>query len=240
MRILGSISLAVGGNRIIAVVNSSNSKGSALLHYVGLLRRPANKTVLFRNGSVMGSGVGVRSVHGGTYVIFRRFGLFTGVAILRGVACTPHMIGNLSGRRTGRGTVGLLTGIGLSSGTGRCPDHLDNNRGRHMTVTHTLTVRPGMLLLSRPASTLSPRVIGRMLSIVGRLTGANVAVILIARRVNFTGSISSAICFVSNNCLVRDNAPSRIFGRPGARHTGGFLGSILMWKGASRGVCGWS
>lgn len=172
-------------------------------------------------------------VHGRVNVIFRRFGLFGGGAVLRGVALTPIRRGLVAGRRTGRGTLGLLTEINLSSGTSSCPDDLSNNRGRETTVIHSLTVGPGIVLFSRPASTLSPRVINRMLRIVHSLTSRKVAVVIIARRVNFTERITSGIIFVSGKIVYRRGAPRRFFARPRGPHLYSFLSGILwlgLWK----------
>ncbi len=99
-----------------------------------------------------------------------------------------------------------------------------------MTVIHTLTVGPGIVLFSRPASTLSPRVINRILSLVGRLTSRNVAVIVIARRVKFTHRINAHVFFVSNNGVRRRNAPRRVFSGPRYPHLGSFLDGIV-WMG---------
>ncbi len=249
--ILGNVSVAVGGNRGIIMVNPSNDKGSAFLHYLGYVRSPASNDVVFNNRSVASLGISVGTRHRGVAVIFRRFGLFGGGAILRGVVLTPICIrgghvhelhfGGPSGlpggsggrvvRSTHRGTVSLLRHVKLRSGTSTCPSRLSNNRGRHITVMQTLTVGPSIVLFSRPASTLSPRVINRILRLVGRLTGDNVAVIIIARRVNFTHRVTSHILFVSNNMVTRRNAPSRVFGGPGSTELGSFLDGIVWGLG---------
>lgn len=169
----------------------------------------------------------VGGVHRQINVIFRRFGLFPGVAVHHGVVLTPMRLKGVAHRRTSRGTARLLSHVKLLSGTSYCPSDLSNKRGRHMTVIHTLTVGPRILLFSRPASTLSPRVMKRMLRLVGSITTRNVAVIMMARRVNFTQRITGHILFFDSNCVARSNAPRRIFGRPGSPELRRFLNGIL-------------
>lgn len=226
-RILGSVSFDIGGKRIIYVVNSSKSNGSALLHYVGLLRGPATKRVVCGNRGILSSGRSVFGCHDGLKVMFRRFGLFGGLSILRGYAMKPIGVLGGSRRRTRGVTVNCLRRIKVNGFVGTGPRRLSNNRGRHITVTHTLAVRPSTLLFSRPASTLSPRVINRMLGIVGSLTGDNLAVVIIARRVRFTERISSHIVFVSRNIVLRRKTPRRVFCRPGRSQAGRFLRECL-------------
>lgn len=215
------------GNRIVYVVKPSNTNGSAVLHYLGKLRRTSDNRVIIGNRSLNSPRIGVSRIQRRINVIFRRFGLFGGVDIVSGVALTPGLIRGRASRRTHRRTVTLLGAIKLTRGTSIVPHSLSNNRGRHITVTQSLTVHPGIVLFSRTASTLSPRVINSILRIVHRLTRSNVAVILIARRVNFTHRITAHIVFASTNIVRRRNAPSRVFGRPGDRQLGAFLSGIL-------------
>lgn len=191
LRMLGSVSVAMGRDSIIYLVNTDKSNGDALLHYLGFLRLGSDNGVVFRNRGIRGRARSLGGMERGMKVIFRRFRLFPRVAILRGIVRTPLRIGGLPGSRMGGSTRSLLGGMKLSSGRGMCPSGLSNKRGRHMTVTETLTVGPSVVLFSRPASTLSPRLMKRILSAVGRLTLRKVAVIIIARRVNFTERMTS-------------------------------------------------
>lgn len=92
-RMLGKVSISVQGKRYIYIVNPSNSKGSAFLEYLGLLRGPRRKRVCVGKRSVVSPGLGISGCHRGLKVIFRRFGLFPGVAMGRGVALTPIHLG---------------------------------------------------------------------------------------------------------------------------------------------------
>lgn len=75
-----------------------------------------------------------------------------------------------------------------------------------------------------------------MLSIVVGLSDVGVAVIIIARRVNFTERITSQMIFVTSNVVIRRNAPRRFFSGPAGRQAGTFLNGVLEWPVFSR--CG--
>lgn len=94
MRMLGKVAARMGGNRYVYVVNPSNSKGSAFLHYLGLLRGPRRNRVAMGKRRLLSPGLSMSGFERGIKVIFRRFGLFPGVAMLGGVALTPiHLNG---------------------------------------------------------------------------------------------------------------------------------------------------
>ncbi len=228
--ILGGISLGISGNRIISVVKPSNSNGSALLHYTALLRAISDKVVACLNGGIArvgGNGIictgGLGDFEGGFNLIFRDFGLFPRCDMLRGVVSTPMRILGGSGGRTVTRTGLLLGGVKLRNGRGLCPYRLSNNVRREISVIETLTVGPRVLFFSRPADTLSPRLANRILGMVGRLTRRGVAVMVIARRVSFTRTMSSEIVFVSGNVVIRRNGPRSIFRGASGRHAHRFL-----------------
>lgn len=238
-RVLGNVSLRTTGNRMATVVNPDKSNGAALLHDVGLLRAPSSNIVAVNKIDISyNGGVGRTStltLHHRATVIFRSCGLFGGGATLRGVARNLHAMGGGSATRTSRVTHGRLRLINLSSFTSCCPVRLSNNRRRHISVTQTLTLGPATVLFSRPASTLSPRLINSILRTVNAITGLNVAVIVIARRVHFTHGITSGIVFIGRNIVIRRNATRRIVSRPARRHAGTFLDHVGSgWSTSNR------
>lgn len=239
-RMLGSVDFSLREKRMLSLVNSSKDKGAALLHYLGFLRAPSGNIVHMGSRllfSTTGPMAGRRDrVHGGELrfkLMFRSFGLFPRCATLKGMVLTGRLLtgdrpscGTHGGRvrtRVRTRTGGLLSRVKLSRHVGGCPRRLSKKRYRHITVTHTLTLDPSVLYFSRPASTLSPRLANRMLGIVGKLTSRGAAVVVMARRVTFTESMSSGILFVSSNGVLRRKAPRRIFRGPGRRHAHRFL-----------------
>lgn len=221
--ILSSIDFSIHPNRIIIIMNPDNYNGDALLHYVGTLRPARDKHIHLNGRAITCNNGKLADLHRHVNVMFRDCRLFPRLAIQSGIVLTPLGITGHPGSRMRGRTRTLLSHIGLLGGTKDCPQRLSNNRGRHITVIHTLTVRPRVLLFSRIATTLSPRVIHRIRSIVLSLTGRNHAVVVIARRVRFTHTVTSHIVFLSNNGVIRRDAPRTFFSRPGARHTRGFL-----------------
>lgn len=236
--VLRNIGVSLRGKGMVSVVKPSNTKGDALLQYLGRLRLVRNNSVyirkrcLTRRGSneiICTSSIATEEVLLHVNVMFRSFGLFPRVAILSGVLTTPICIGKVGQRSMVPATSTLLSGIKLLGGGSICPNDLSNKRGRHMTVTQTLTVGPSVVLFSRPASTLSPRLAKRILGAVRRLTSRGVAVTVIARRVTFTGSISSGILFVMSKGIRRRKADARVFRGPRDREAHSFLRSVLEW-----------
>lgn len=213
---MGSTDLTVRRNRVFIVVKLSNSNGSAVMHLLGHLVRPAHKRILVSNISVTGvSSTRLHRIHeGGVTVIFRSFTLVPRVAILSGATFNVRLT-KVGTRRHQRGTLSTLHRIKLRGCTRDCPSRLSNKVHRHIKLTHTLTVGPSVLLVSRTFSTLSPLVHARVRSrLMGLRTGRRHAVIFVSRSLSRTVHVNSQVTVVRGNRIMRINAPSRVLGGP--------------------------
>lgn len=140
----------VRGNGLVKLLNPSNDNGAAVLHVVTKLRGPSDNRVMVSKGiigSVPTDGENVNFMFRGC-TLFECVAIFSGVTFNLGVRGGD---GGFVGREMGR----LMGLVNLRKLRGHCPDRLSNNRGRHITFTETLTPGPGLLLLSRPFTTVS-------------------------------------------------------------------------------------
>lgn len=229
--ILSSLGLCVQRGRFLALLNPSKYKGAAALHLLKNFRDPSGKRVLFSKRSVATLTTGRQ----GLGAIFRGCSLFPRVSVTRGVTFNLGVDGG-DGTcvRSGVGcTLGL---IGLRKFRGHSISSLSNNRRRHVTVTHTVMGRPGILLLSRPLNTLSlglHRDVRCRLVHLGRRL--KVAFMCIARSRRRTLAVSSAVIIVGRKCVRRINAPRGVCGRP----RGTFITSFVKRDGVvSKAVVG--
>lgn len=221
--VLSGLGLSVGGGRFVALLNPSNYNGAAALHYLTNFIRPGKNSVIFRNGMVgsvppRGHGMGA---------VFRHCTLFSRVGIFRGITFNPRVRG-VDGDRVHGAITRVLRLIGLGNFRGQRVDDLSNNRRREITVTHTLTGEPRILLLSRPLNTLSLGLHGSVRGRLGTVRGhLNVAFVCIARSRRRTLSVDSHIIIVSGNGVRRVNAPRSVCGRP----MGTFITSFVNRSG---------
>lgn len=200
LRILGNVSLRVGGNRVIDVMNPDKTNGAALLRVVKALSRPSTNGIRVSKAMIDQVGRGRLSTFhgGGVNFIFRFRRLLPRFATLRGIV-VPTFVTKMSSGRTGRRTVEVLSFVKLTRHTSRGPGRLSKKRGRHITITHTLVGSPTMVLTSRPSNDLSARG-GRSLrrlffSLERHLKRA---FIVIARSRKLSGVASQAVRVISN------------------------------------------
>lgn len=214
--------MSVTSGRFFALLNPSNYNGAALLHAVTNFRRIDTNRVHLTNRPIgrlppFGQQIGA---------IFRDCTLFPRVDITRGVTFNLR-VRNLSRGSVPRQISRVLTLIRVRRLTQHGPTRLSNNRRRQITLTQTLTPGPGILLLSRPLSTLSLGLHGRVRIRLGHIRGrTKVAFVFIARSRRRTLALSSHVTIVSTNGVLRVNAPGSVCRHPGRRFITRFVNSV--------------
>lgn len=206
--VLRSIGLAICSKRAVMVLNTSKSKGSALLGLVVKLLGPSSNSVGIGKGRVSSLArqrVGRRQHH--VKVMFRCSTLFSSVGMGRGMTFNLQRRASLSRRRVrGVARKGLRL-MNLSSINSLVPTSLSNNVGGHIDLTETVTLGPRVVLCSRPATKLSPVHTASVDLLVGRVRGrVGIADVIIARSLGSTRVITSEVTFLCGNSFLTINA----------------------------------
>lgn len=118
------------------------------------------------------------------------------------------------GSRSVRTARSILGHLGVRRLTSHGVVRLDNKRQRLMFVTRTLMGRPEVLLLSRPADTLSLRGRFGLLALLGELARRGRFAALIAlRRLSLTTGFTSRVVVLRGNRICVRKGPRRVFAR---------------------------
>ncbi len=201
-RTLRSIGLRVSSNRFTFVINTSNTKGDAFLGLVVQRRAPASNRIVIGGCHLSHLGHGrIPCFHHAVNVIFRSFHLVGAVAICRGITFSLQIV-NGNGQRVDHHIRRILRLVSLLNGDGHCPPTLSNNRRRHINLTQTLIGGPTLVVTSRPANGMSPRVSQSVIRLLARVGRQNAAILVIARRRSLMRRFGRQIVALRSNHVI--------------------------------------
>lgn len=228
---MGSMDFALGGKRALKVMKRSNDKGDAVTGLVAQLASVARNALGFRKGSVAELGRDrLGRVCKSVRVIFRGpINSFSPEEALNSKV-NRDLEGHKVGGTSIRGEMTrLLRRYNLRGRcTGECPCRMDNKRYRQTTVTETLTMRPGILVYSRTADTLSMAVRGRVVRLLRSLgRGGKLSFVFVYRGLTLIRVFYSEILMLCRKGMIRDKVPSSVVGRPGRRCARELISTML-------------
>lgn len=183
--VFSGVSLAIPQKGVATVVKPSNVNGAALLHLVNKRVTPSRNRVLFSNRGVPTvSHSHLCAIHGQVDVLFRSKTLFASVGMFSGITCPLHRRARLPTPLLRDAIVVGLRTIKLHKTTGLVPSRLSNKVTQHTTLTHTVTLRPSLVVFSRPFIKRSPVAVNMLIGLVSRLGDTlNIAYIIISRSI---------------------------------------------------------
>lgn len=191
---LGGISVMVGHNRSINVINSGNTNGSALLGVVANITFPSRNRVAISNGI--------------TTLLRLATNFSVRVANERGV-CLGNCILNLRSDCVGRVRRGVVSFTRLKSCVSRPMEACSDNVGVHLNFTVGIGVRPSILIISRTLSINSTAFGGGYGGGVGRVVRDNMAMLCMDRGTTSIGRVYTHSVFLGGKAIVFSKPASR-------------------------------
>lgn len=209
---LGGISFSISRKRMYTVINPGNYNGAAVYGVVH------NLVPSFRNKRIRKS---IRVFKGDAGRVDRRRGTGEVNFIFRGPFARGDKVGraifrrvtfNLRGvkishRRVVAGMVSVVDLLRVRTFVFGRPYRLSNKREREITLTSVVIRSPSVVIVSRPASRLSPGNARSMFRVVGCLGERGGAVILIRRGVGLVTRCTSRVMCLGSNSILLSKSP---------------------------------
>ncbi|MBN6051144.1 ABC transporter ATP-binding protein [Nonomuraea sp. RK-328] len=217
---LDDVELTAPPGRLTALLGPSGCGKTTLLRVVAGHLRPAAGRVLIDGRDATALPPERRDIG----MVFQSYALFPHMTVAGNVAFGLRM------RRLPRQTVRRRVGealdlVGLTDQAARRPHELSGGQRQRVALARAVTIRPAVLLLDEPLSSLDARLAVQMrdeLRRVQRETG--LTAILVTHDQEEALELADEIAILDRGRVVQHGAPQQVFRAPATRWVAGFLG----------------
>jgi L-cystine transport system ATP-binding protein len=161
-RVLRGISMTVETGHIFAVLGPSGSGKSTLLRCVNFLERPSRGTIETGGRTVDAGTASSRDIlflRNRTAMVFQQFNLFQNLTVTGNVMLGLTDVKKMSKREARETSLRLLDRVGLSDKADYYPPQLSGGQQQRVGIARALAMKPDVLLLDEPTSSLDPELI---------------------------------------------------------------------------------
>ena len=167
-------------------------------------------------------------------LVFQNFNLFPHLTALGNVIEAPVTVKKLP--RSQAEDVGrlFLNLVGLSGREHEYPARLSGGQQQRVSIARALAMEPDVVLFDEPTSSLDPRLVGEVASLLRLLDELKKTLVVVTHDLDFAQAISDQVIYFEGGHAVESGSARDVFSNPTQPETRAFVGSFNDGRAASR------
>jgi L-cystine transport system ATP-binding protein len=167
-------------------------------------------------------------------LVFQNFNLFPHLTALGNVIETPITVKKL--RRSQAEDIGrlYLNLVGLSGREHDYPARLSGGQQQRVSIARALAMEPDVVLFDEPTSSLDPRLVGEVASLLRLLDELKKTLIVVTHDLDFARAISDQVIYFEGGHAVESGSARDVFSNPTQPETRAFMSSFHDGRAETR------
>ena len=160
-------------------------------------------------------------------MVFQKFNLFPHMTALENTMVSPmNVLGKSKEEARAKGSE-LLNAVGLGDKLDAYPNKLSGGQQQRVAIARALAMDPKIMLFDEPTSALDPELVGEVLSVMKKLAGSGMTMIVVTHEMGFAREVADRVLFMDGGNIVEEGTPEEIFNAPKSDRLKQFLKAVL-------------
>lgn len=225
--VLKSIDLEVNRGEVICIIGPSGSGKSTLLRCLNGLEEIDRGEVFINDKELPKQHSELNKVRQNIGMVFQQFNLFPHLTVLENISLAPIELDKMNEEETWAEASRLLELVGLGDKINAYPKSLSGGQKQRVAIARALAMNPEIMLFDEPTSGLDPEMVGEVLSVMKRLVGDGMTMVIATHEMGFAREVADRVLFIDGGVIVEENSPDQLFDHPKEERTKAFLDKIL-------------
>jgi polar amino acid transport system ATP-binding protein len=237
LEVLRNVSLDVHPGEVVVVIGPSGSGKSTLLRCLIGLETPESGEVhidgqLFfrrdgRERAPLRRTAEFRRIQRTMGMVFQQFSLFPHLTVRRNIMLAPIRTLAVAEAEAHARAERLLVKVGLEDKALAYPDKLSGGQKQRVAIARALALEPKIMLFDEVTSALDPELIHEVLSVMRRLAGDGMTMVVVTHEMGFAHKVADRVVFMDEGMVVEEGPPATIFGAAQEARTRSFIEKVL-------------
>lgn len=219
VRALDDVTLDINRNEVVSIIGYSGSGKSTLIRCIAGLES-------YESGSIV-TDIRPEKSYGAIGMVFNKSNLFPHLTILQNLVLAPIKVLGMSKEDAEREAIHILDKVGIWSSKDKYPDTLSSGQRQRAAIARALMMKPEILLLDEPTSSLDPVSTAEVYNVLSELKNKDMTIVLVTHKIDFARAISDRIVFMSNGRIHEQGTPSEIIDNPKEQQTKTFINHCI-------------
>lgn len=214
-KVLDDVSLNIGRNEVVSIIGYSGSGKTTLLNCIAGLDS--------YDSGIIATDIVKENGYGGIGMVFNSGNLFPHLTVLRNLVLAPVKVLGISPEQAEEEAMRMLESVGIWSVRDAYPESLSSGQRQRAAIARSLMMKPAILLLDEPTSSLDPASTSEVFKVLSNLKNNDMTIVLVTHSIDLARSISDRIIFMSDGRICEQGTPSEIINHPQNRETKSFI-----------------
>ncbi len=225
---LKDVSVEIKKGEVISVIGPSGTGKSTLLRCINLLEKPTKGEIVVDGVVITDKKCKVNLVRQKMGMVFQSFNLFAHKTVIENIMMGQvDLLGRSRKEAYDRG-MELLRTVGLVDKALAYPDELSGGQKQRAAIARTVAMEPEIILFDEPTSALDPAMTGEVLSVIRRLAGQGMTMMIVTHEMKFAKDVSTRIFYMDQGEIYEQGTPEQIFEHPERERTRIFIRQLKV------------
>jgi L-cystine transport system ATP-binding protein len=227
-RILNGVDLSINRGDVVSIIGPSGTGKTTLLKCINLLATPSSGTIKFDQIQMdyqRVDKIAVQAIRRRTAMVFQHFNVFKNMTVVQNVMDPLVVVQRKSKEEARDIALQEIERVGLSAKRDSYPSQLSGGQLQRTGIARALAVRPEVMLIDEPTSSLDPELVAEVLKVIRDIASLGITSLLVTHEMQFARSISNRIVFMDQGVVAANGSPADIFDAPSNPRLAQFLRS---------------
>ena len=210
---LNGVTFHLSKGEVVGVIGPSGAGKSILLRCMAGLEHPTGEEIKVTPGMRIG-------------MVFQHLNLFSHLTVLENVTLAPIKLLGMGRQEAEELAMSMLRRVGMSEHARRMPSTLSGGHQQRAAIARTLAMKPDVLLMDEPTSSLDPTMVDEVQGVVSSLAQEGMTMVIVTHEMRFANAVCNRIFFMHEGCVLEEGAPEQIFENPRMPQTRAFVQRI--------------
>lgn len=227
---LAGVSVDIEEGEVISIIGPSGTGKSTLLRCINRLETPTSGSVIVDGIDVCAPDADLTALRKSMGMVFQSFNLFPHKMVVENIMLPQQSLLGKSPEEAYREAMEQLNTVGLADKARKYPDELSGGQKQRVAIARALAMHPKILLFDEPTSALDPAMVSEVLSVIRRLAGTGLTMLIVTHEMRLARNVSDRVLFMSGGGIYEEGTPEQIFGDPVREGTRNFIFRIHTWE----------